>query len=239
MKIPSSLRTAFTLVEMLVVVAIIGIIATFTIPAASKMIRGTDVTRAAQMVSDQFSQGRLTAVSRNKQIEIRFLKFADPEQPGEDVNNQSSWKIRGMQLMEVTASGFPVQLGPMQRLPGTMLLHDGKYSSLIDSTNTEPGQKALEFKNPTALDPPMPRVAVANARKYTYAAFRFLPDGSTNLAVKGKWYVTMLSAADKAKMAAAADGSSTDPIKTVNYFTVQIDPVSGASRTYRPSLGSS
>ncbi len=119
-------RSAFSLIEMLMVIAIIGIISSFAIPAATKMIRGTDVNRGAQMVEDQLTAARQMAIARNKQIEIRFLRFADPETPGESVAETGTWKIRGMQLMEVTGSGIPVQLAPLQRLPGSQILNDGQ-----------------------------------------------------------------------------------------------------------------
>ena len=235
MKFTRPSRSAFSLVEILVVVAIIGIIASFAVPAADKMIRGTDVTRAAQMVNDAFTTARQTAIARNKQIEMRIIRFADPELPGESVDDESTWKIRGFQLMEVTSSGIPVQLAPMQRLPGQMMMHDGKYSSLVDLNNTISTQKALKFIKPTQLDPPMPRVATEKARKYTYASFRFMPDGSTTLTMTGNWFLTVISAQDMVKL--AAPSTDKDPIKTVNYFIIQVDPVNGSTRNFRPTLG--
>jgi uncharacterized protein (TIGR02596 family) len=200
------------------------------------MIRGTDMNRGAQMVADQLTAARQMAIARNKQIEIRFLRFADPETPGESVAEQGSWKIRGIQLMEVTGSGIPVQLAPMQRLPGSTILNDNRYSSLFD-TSGDASQTPLRFKLPTDQDPGMPRLPADKARKYTYAAFRFYPDGSTSLSAKGNWYLTMHAVADTAKLSGAVGGGP-DPIKSVNYFTLQVDPVSGSTRSYRPALGS-
>jgi uncharacterized protein (TIGR02596 family) len=236
MKSPFRPRSAFSLIEMLMVIAIIGIIASFAIPGAMKMIRGTDVARGSQMLSDQLTAARQMAIARNKQIEIRFLRFADPETPGESVAEQGTWKIRGLQLMEVTGSGIPVQLAPIQRLPGAMMLNEGRYSSLFDATGNSQ-QIPLRFKNPSDLDPGMPRLPSDKARKYTYASFRFYPDGSTSLSPTGNWYMTMHSSADTARLSGAVGGGP-DPIKSVNYFTLQVDPVSGSTRVYRPQLGS-
>jgi len=236
MKSPCRQRPAFSLIEMLMVIAIIGIISSFAIPGAMKMIRGTDVSRGSQILADQLTAARQQAITRNKQIEIRFLRFADPETPGETVAEQGTWKIRGIQLMEVTSSGIPVQLAPMQRLPGALMLNDGKYSSLFDASGNAQ-QQPLRFRNPSDQDPAMPRLPADKARKYTFASFRFYPDGSTSLSAKGNWYITMHSAADAAKLS-GAQASDTDPIKTINYFTIQVDPVSGSTRSYRPQLGS-
>lgn len=229
-------RSAFSLIEMLMVIAIIGIIASFAVPAATKMIRGTDATRAQQMVADQLNAARQQAIARNKQIEIRFVRFADPETPGESVAEQATWKVRGIQLMEVTSSGVPVQLAPIQRLPGSMILNDGKYSSLFDASGSAT-QTPLRFRNTTDTDPAMPRLPKDKARKYMYAAFRFYPDGSTSLSPKGNWYFTMYSVGDAAKLGVDG-GNGPDPIKSINYFTVQIDPVSGSTRSFKPQLGS-
>jgi hypothetical protein len=128
-----------------------------------------------------------------------------------------------------------VQLAPIQRLPGTMMLNEGKYSSLFDNSGNTT-QTPLKFKNPSDLDPAMPRLPKDKARKYMYASFRFYPDGSTSLSPKGNWYFTMHSVADAPKLTGAA-ASDTDPIKTVNYFTLQVDAVSGSTRSYRPALG--
>jgi hypothetical protein len=68
-------------------------------------------------------------------------------------------------------------------------------------------------------------------RNYEYISFRFLQDGSTNLSpaggtANGNWYVTVLNAVDKGKQPAE-----------INFFTLQVDPVSGATRSYRPNAG--
>jgi uncharacterized protein (TIGR02596 family) len=233
MKTPTFSRSAFSLIEILIVVGIIGIISSFAVPAATKMIRGSDVTRASQMLTDQLSTARQIAVSRNKQVEVRFLRFADPEQPGESVGTAASWKVRGIQLMEVTSSGVPVPIGSMQRLPNTMVINDGPFSSLFGSTSAKP----LAFKAPGEIDPPMPRLPADKAKRYTFASFRFLPDGSTNLKLNENWYITMHSIADAVKLD-VAPADAADAIRSINYFTVQIDPVSGATRSYRPQIGS-
>jgi uncharacterized protein (TIGR02596 family) len=235
MKTPLRLRSAFSLIEMLMVIAIIGIISSFAIPAATKMIRGTDANRASQLVADQLTTARQMAIARNKQIEVRFLRFADPESPGESVTSQSTWKIRGIQLMEVTGSGMPVQVAPMQRLPASMMVNEGRYSSLFDGANST-GVTPLSFRNPVDLDPAMPRLPKEKARKYSFASFRYYPDGSTSLSRNGNWYFT-LHPVDAVGVLSGAPGES-EPIKGINYFTLQIDPVTGATRSYRPQIGS-
>ena len=73
------------------------------------------------------------------------------------------------------------------------------------------------------------------ARNYEWMGFRFLPDGSTDLPptamISGTttgdtWYLTLVGSNDLSK-----------DIKTINFYTVQIDPVSGTLKSYRPKAG--
>ena len=80
----------------------------------------------------------------------------------------------------------------------------------------------------------IPRLPDTRQRAYEYVPVRFLPDGSTDLAASGKWYVTILSWRDEMKVEHPSGGNSDDPIQGVNYFTLQVDPASGITRAFRP-----
>jgi uncharacterized protein (TIGR02596 family) len=226
-------RRAFSLVELIMVIAIIGIIATFVTPAAVTIIRGSQVTQASQILTDQISAGRQIALSKNKTIEMRFIRYADPEAPGEIVANPSSGKYRAIQVMEVTETGVVVPLGPPATLPSSVMISDSEtFSSLMAQTPT----------NANGQDPLLPRNIKDH---YQYQSFRFYPDGSTDLAINGpktsagtnhpstsseiSWFVSMYAITDQAKVSAAAD------FKKVNFFTLQIDPISGGTVGYRPT----
>ena len=86
-------------------------------------------------------------------------------------------------------------------------------------------------QTPTAADPPLPGVASGTpiGSQYQYVAFRFLPNGSTNLSPSDSWYVTHPQPEGPGRQRAAR----TPP---ANFFTLQIDPVSGSMKGFRPSL---
>ena len=74
----SKLRAAFSLVELLVVITIIAIIAGFAVPAVTGIMRGSALTQASQLLTDQLSMGRQLALSKNRAVEVRIYKYADP-----------------------------------------------------------------------------------------------------------------------------------------------------------------
>ena len=207
-------RTAFSLIELIVVIAIIAIIATFTVPAATTILRGSAITQASQSLTDQISLARQLALSRNRAVEVRFYQYADPEAPGEMITDQTTWKYRAIQLFEIVESGVAIPLDKPQRLPVSVVIEPNiVFSTLIPATPTKP----------TATDPDLPRgILKAN---YRYASFRFLQDGSTNLSASSTWFVTIRNLTDSVV--------GTKP--PANFFTIQIDPVSGAIKGFRPT----
>jgi uncharacterized protein (TIGR02596 family) len=118
---------AFSLIELLVVIAIIAIITSFAIPAATTIIRGSQLTQASQVLSDQISLARQQALSRNRQIEVRFCRFGDPEIPGEKASDPTSGAYRSIQVFEIAESGAAVPLNKLQRLPSAVLSMTALY----------------------------------------------------------------------------------------------------------------
>lgn len=213
---PPRLRAAFSLIELLVVLAIIGIVAVFAVPAASTIILGTELTRGSQVMSSQFSQARQAAITRNRTIELRLIKFADPEVPAEKSTDPKTWKFRSIQLMEVLPNGALVALQKPERLPGSVQMNDGPYSSLLSANAETTGQipPVLVSASSSNSEPALPRMAKGEERNYQYVAFHFLPDGSTDLKAYGKWYVTILTGKDQIRLAAAGGaGGAAPPIR--------------------------
>lgn len=236
-KVPSFTQRAFSLVELLVVISVIAIIAGFAVPAVTTMIRGSQLTQGSQMVTDQLSLARSTALARNRSVEVRFYKYGDPETPGEQARDPESGFFRSLQVFEVLDNGALLPAGPIQRLPSNVIMNEGGLSTILDRN------ERTRVTLPTNSDPEMPDTEVG--RKYHYTTFRFLPDGSTDLPPNGtlngsgnrpkgdSWYITVHGTHAR-KGAGETEGSTT--ILPENYFTVQIDPITGSTRSYRPTL---
>jgi uncharacterized protein (TIGR02596 family) len=264
MKKLSSRIRGFSLLELMVVMLIIGIVAAFVIPASSTILRGSQMVQASQIITDQFSLARQTAISRNHPVEMRLIQYADPEVPGEvlnGVNLPSNGNFRAIQIVEdidtTDANGNSVMVRTAvdkpQLLPqGIVMEQNDQFSTLIGEAMqaqqsqtqgvTAGTKQALFQTNPIpGIDPTLPRNIGIN---YTYVGFRFLPDGSTNLPSKstgdpnGCWYVTLRNVNDVNPQ--LGPGSLTTGAaggtRPVNFFTLLVDPVSGTTRQFRPGI---
>ena len=217
-------RFAFSLVELLVVIAIIGIIGAFAVPAVGQLLKGSSLTQAANLLTDQTAAARQQALTRNRSIEVRFYKFTDPEQPGETTRY-----YRALQYFEIAEGGILNPTGRYVRFPNSVIMSSaGALSSVLNDTAAHP------VTNPSANDPDLPRGV---GRNYEYVAFRFQPDGATNLSPtdgpsKGPsgtmWFITCHLLNDIGK----ATGGDPPP----NFFTWMIDPVSGGTKVLRPGV---
>ena len=218
-------RQAFSLIELVIVISIIVIIAAFTIPAMNTLLKGSQLTQGANTLVAQLNIARQQALSRNRQIEVRFYRFGDPEVPGEDATDLKTGKFRAMQLFQVLPTGVSVPIDKVQVLPGGVIFAyseaDG-LSSLIDMpTGKTPKKPGIDDK----AAPLLPRGVDL---KYEYVSFKFMQDGSTDRSPTSKWYVTVIGINDKLE-------SPNKP--PPNFFTVQVDPVSGVTKIYRPTAG--
>ncbi len=67
-------NTAFTLIEMLVVVALMLIFLSLAVPAVSSVLAGVNLGRGGQQIADQIMLGRQNALTRNCSVEVRFIR---------------------------------------------------------------------------------------------------------------------------------------------------------------------
>jgi len=223
-------RSAFSLIELLVVIAIIGIIGAFAVPAAGELLKGSSITQAANLLTDQTAAARQQSLTRNRSIEVRFYRFGDPEQPGESATNPSTGYFRALQYFEIADGGLPNPTGRYVRFPNSVIMSsEATLSSVFNDTANHP------ITTPSTNDPDLPRGVGKN---YSYIAFRFQPDGTTNLSAtggpsNGLWYITSVLLKDATR---AKNGIGDNSNQVHNFFTWMIDPVSGATKVLRPGV---
>lgn len=161
-------RRAFSLVELLVVMAIMVLILTLITPAFNSVLRGGAITRSGQTVSDQLALARQTAIARNQIVTVRFLKM-----PGDGVETEP--RYRGIQAVAQQDDGSLKPLSRVVKLDPNNEIADAAELSTIISKPSVTGSTDVGGKS------------------VTYAGFRFRPDGSTDLDLTSAdgWYLTV------------------------------------------------
>lgn len=211
----------FTLIEMLVVITLIALIAGVAMPSVNSILRGSKLTQSAQLVIDQFTLARQTALTKNRSVEVRIYRYGDPETPGEDKNIATSGRYRAIQLFEIADSGTATAMGNLVRLSSSMMFDSGAtLSTLIGSAASSPTVPTLTTSGSQTLS------VSTMGTNYDSVSFRFNADGSTNLPAASLWFLTLHSLNDK-------DAQAKPP---ANFFTLQIEPTNGHIKNFRPSL---
>lgn len=177
--------TAFSLIELLAVVAILAILAALLAPAASRVAGAYSVTRQGQLLGDQWALARQMAMSRNRDMEVRFYEASGPEGP--------LWTT---QIWE-----FDPENG-----------------------NATPASRCLVFPDTIVLNPTLSPLlsSLAAIPDGNGTALRVRPNGRlAGQIANTNNYVTLQLRRD-------------DAAAPANYFTLQINPVTGAISSHRP-----
>ena len=95
-----------------------------------------------------------------------------------------------------------------QFLPSTVVIDNGTYLSSLSNLANQPATSSVG----------------GTGTAYTYRAFHFRPDGSTDLDSSKQWYLTLHRTIDGQNLSQSPK----------NYFSIQIDPLNGHASTYRP-----
>lgn len=122
----TSCRTAFTLVELLFVIALIALLAVLAVPAINGIGSANATTRAGQMLEDQCIIGRQRALALNRDVEIRIINLGTSSDP----------EYTGLQIWQLDETGAnPKAIGPMKLLPdGVTISPKNNLSPLLGAT---------------------------------------------------------------------------------------------------------
>lgn len=148
-------RRAFSLVELLVVVAIVGLLAVLAVPGVSSTLEAQNISRAGRMVADELALARQEAMTRNRHVEVRIVKIPKPDGP--------IWG--GFQSWIFNSSGAE-PLTPATRLPESIMIADASaLSPILHDTNLNKGRRT-----------PFPQ----SSGELEYVAICFSPSGGLN-----------------------------------------------------------
>jgi uncharacterized protein (TIGR02596 family) len=122
-------RSAFSIIELLVVVGIIGVLMVLMLPAVSSLMRSSDLTRAGQMLADQVNLARQMASAQSTVIEVRLIEI--PGRTG----------YTGIQIWKADSTGTPKAARPLARLPQAVAISaNPAHSAAIGNMNDTKGK---------------------------------------------------------------------------------------------------
>lgn len=213
MKAYRSSAPAFSLIELLVVVAIIAVILTLITPAVVPLLRASNINQSASMLVDELNLARQTALTKNHDVEVRFYQVASKS----DASDLQFRAFRSfLPFAQNAAAAQP--LSAVRYLPEPVIISPAaQYSTLLDYG----GPRAGLMKGQEILP--------GNNSPSTYISFLFRSTGGTNLTpvdpLDGKWFLTLYLENAPRNATTGIPG---------NYFTALVEPITGRVRTFRP-----
>lgn len=225
----------FTLIEMLVVIAIIGLLIALAVPYMFGAISASRMTVAGESIAGMFSSAQQIASSEGCTVEVRLYRSprSGTVDSGDTPRYHSVALFRHYEIGEPNPdpkkenSGKPLTapmalvLGDVLTLPDTLVISENPEASrmLVLLSDPPAGAATKIIREGALADYTFPHEGA------TYKSFIFRPDG-TNLRPGEKWFLTVVDSADEEAGRPAADWK--------NFFCVQVDPQSGRSTGYRP-----
>jgi uncharacterized protein (TIGR02596 family) len=195
----------FTLVEMVVVVAIAALIFTFATPYTLSAIQAASLSSAGDSLLHKLSLAQQRAVTQNKPVGVDLYFYDKDGIKGCHAMQLISWE-------PTTGVATPLE-PPAYWSEGRAILVDGELSPMFTG-------KLAVTDTGAVIQPPFKDLEA------TFKRIIFYPNGSTSLRVPLRnAYVTLVSIQNYQE-----EMSAPPP----NYYTVQIDPVTGRARSYRP-----
>ncbi len=161
----------FSLIELLVVVAIISLLAVLAMPSLSSALTASKLNSASQMVADSIALARQEAVTKDRDVQVRFYKITTGPFQG--------WRALQVIRVEQTSSGSTlVPVTKVTTLPDGMIVSPAAtLSPLLTADSTVQGTVNLPIYGNTS-----------------YSGFYFLPSGSIeNVLNSGNNFLTLQS----------------------------------------------
>jgi uncharacterized protein (TIGR02596 family) len=245
-------HAAFTLIEMLVVMALITIIMALAVPSFLGTIQSSRLTAAGQNMLGRLAQAQQTATSTNVPVEVRFYQYSDQT----SLNKGNYFSAYQFLLVNLPTSGNGTTTETMSALSSPFYLEPGIYimgNAMISGNQGSPlltGNGAASFSDnglAASSGIPVQITRAAAGAQATYIAIRFYPDGTvkrlgsnnttsdTNLGGASVRTLQTLSLPDAYfTIVGEKDVAGGDAVH--NYYAIQLDPYTGHARAYQPGL---
>jgi prepilin-type N-terminal cleavage/methylation domain-containing protein len=132
----------FSLVELLVVVAIIGAMAAVGLPAIGRYIRNFRIKAATQQVATEINVARSKAIMKNVNLGVLFATVSDTQyrwvvEDDQDPGDTSTWSGYGTEDWSIlTGTLAKSQAGNIQSLPQNVVFDNPSNCGISSGTST-------------------------------------------------------------------------------------------------------
>ena len=221
----------FTLVEVLVVLALISLLMFFTVPGLKDVLKGSKLTQASDQIFQDMAIARQTAIKENVAVEVRFYKYPDPDSisstQGEPITYSAYQIFRLKQDAErptqYAAPRIAIPVMPqIRKIPGGVALVDSaKWSPLLKNAIMMEKQENV-----------MGLVVGQRDTPADYVSFIIGPDGETSLDKSGaqQWFITLVQEEELRR-----SSSNPENLQPNDFIMMQLDPFTANMRLYSPN----
>ena len=210
----SRVRSAFTLVELLVVVAIIIVLVTLIVPPITSLMGSYALTSSSRDMVGQLVLGRQTALAKGTPVQVRVYEL-----PAYNASLTATPSVyRGI---ECFVEGPAVVNSGSTTVPLTPVTKPIIFNNLVTVLN-DATRSTLLTLTPTAAvstDPSLPGYKL----NYQYINFHFKPGSQTDLTTAANTLALVLQNAPL-----TANGFPS------NFFLLKINAFNGTMQSYQP-----